>query len=91
MFWTHYVVLGIGIMLGVLLGAIVACVLSVREYTRQEAAIESLEQENMNLRTDLKFLKMDLESVQYRHARVQDFCVKVCDQLDEARGISYAE
>lgn len=36
-------------------------------------------------------MKAELEDMQYRHDRVQDFCVHVCDQLDEARGISYAE
>lgn len=35
-------------------------------------------------------MKAELEAERYRHDRVQDFCAKVCDQLDEARGISYA-
>lgn len=90
MLWTYYVVLGIGIMLGGVIGAVVACVLSAREYARQEAIIDKQAKENMDLRIDLMYLKKELENERYRHDRVQDFCVKLGEQLDKARGISYA-
>lgn len=79
----------VGVLIG---GAVGACTMCLMQERHDDLLWQDLchklvktDLKNLDLLLEIADLKIELEDERYRHDRVQDFCVKVCEQLDAAK------